>query len=319
MSRPHGTLDAVARANVVVSAYATTEWMLGSGLRLFNENTVLVEVPFQLQGDEKLADKAFGRTVERLKDWTDKSVLRRLFQQQIPGIEPASIALITFSAGTTFAKAVLGGVDREYLDSLIVLDGLHIPRKWDGTPHDTVLDPFVWFGERAAFDERLMVVAETDIVPYNNNVITSTSESGELVMSGVQTNIASGAQIKQPSYMSFGDAAKSGAIEWESIGNLWRLEYGGGQASDHIRVAKSASQNIWKTFLVPRWNAGVTCRGPDIAVSGFGSAECVPNRVVVPEGLYEPSVLRNYVLPGAVGAFVVGSTYWLGTKIARMI
>jgi hypothetical protein len=165
-----------------------------------------------------------------------------------------------------------------------------------------------------------MVLAETDIVPYNHDVITSTSESSELVMSGVETNVASGASLKQPSYMSFSDVANSGAVEWESIGNLWRLEYAGGQAADHIRVANFASQNIWSTFLVSRWNAGVSCRSPDISVSGLGAAdECVPNRVVVPDGLYAPSVLRNYVFPGALSALILGGTYWAGTKIARMM
>jgi hypothetical protein len=202
------------RVNVIVSAYATTPFMSGPGLRLFDEETILVEVPFQLQGDEKLADKAFRRTINSLEDWKDGSVLRGLFQRTLPSdVEPKSVALVTFSAGTVFAKAVLEGSDANYLDSLIVLDGLHFARNWQGVPYDTEFVPWVNFGERAAFDERMLVLADTDIVPYNVDAITSTSESSELLMDAVISRIGPSAPIKQPSYMSFGDAANSGAVE----------------------------------------------------------------------------------------------------------
>lgn len=306
------------RANVIVSAYATTPFMSGPGLSMFDEETVLVEVPFD-QGGEALADKAFRRTISKLKDWKDGSVLRSLLRQSLPdGVTPKSIALITFSAGTVFAKAVLEGADADCLDSLIVLDGLHFARNWQGVPYPVKFNPWVKFGERAAFDERLMVLAETDIVPYNVKDITSTSESTQLVMDAVSGRIGPSAPIKPPSYMRFGDAAASGALEWESIGNLWYLEYGGTQGSDHIRVSRSASEAIWRTFLVPRWNAGITCRAPDLAVSGLGQT-CEPNRVEVPEGMYEPNVLRDYVLPGAVVAGILGGTYLVGTRLARYL
>ena len=39
------------------------------------------------------------------------------------------------------------------------------------------------------------------------------------------------------------------------LGNLWSLDWGGQQGPDHIFEAQQIQQALWRSYLIPRWNA----------------------------------------------------------------
>ena len=103
-----------------------------------------------------------------------------------------------------------------------------------------------------------------------------------------------------------------------SRGNFWVLDYGGTGPADHIYTAWYAQRDIWRYFLVPRWNVGPKCRYADMKnpVAGYGlGAECVPNRVMVPAGVY-PTAGWGPLL-AALEGLAVGTSlgYLLGHRI----
>jgi hypothetical protein len=97
---------------------------------------------------------------------------------------------------------------------------------------------------------------------------------------------------------------ESPLLGYDQRGNFWSLDYGGTGGPDHCYVAWYAQRDIWKVLLAPRLNEGIGCRMPDL--SGLGRDYCLPNRVLVPEGVYPTGSILEPLL-AFVGGMVVGT------------
>jgi hypothetical protein len=291
---------------------------------LFTERPVVLGVPYQQYmrpEHQGIAASAFGEAANRLRR-PNGSILEGFFAKYGKGYHPRSVTLIGFSAGCTFVKRCLEGPDAEWIDAVIALDGVHIAKDWKGDPLLSEADPWVQFGLKAANDERLMVIANTAIIP-SSRLITSTRQSSALVYSqvwerarqpvqppaiGVDWDLMT-AGPPPPTISITGGNPKAtktyetsplGAVD--QIGNFWVLDYGGTLGCDHIYVAWYGQRDIWRTFLAPRLNAGQFCKAPSLM--GLG-AECIPARVFVPEHVYQSEPVLATLGP-AIGGLAVG-------------
>jgi hypothetical protein len=319
-----------AEVDVIVSAFATPpqEGMraLAQDVYLFQNQPIIVDVPYQayMKPEHRgIAASAFGEAARRLRQ-PNGSILEGLFRKYAKGYHPKSVTLVSFSAGTTFVEAVLDGPDAEWVDSVVVLDGVHLNRDWKGDLIPAELRPWVNFGVKASRDERLMVLACTNIVPSSQK-ITPTSESSQAILSALWEQEAASAQMTAvavdwslldqgppppPVTVTGGNPKATKTFDVsplqsvDQIGNAWFLNYGGNLGVDHIYVAWYGQRDIWRTFLAPRLNSGVLCKAPSLA--GLGADECLPHRKLVPEDVYKAApVFGN--LGASLGGLAAGT------------
>jgi hypothetical protein len=313
----------------VVSAFATPPQAgmraLAQDLSLFHDQPLVVDVPYQqyMKPEHRgIAASAFGEAARRLRQ-PNGSILEGLFRKYAKGYHPRSVTLVGFSAGTTFVEAVLDGPDAEWVDSVIVLDGVHLNRDWKGDIIPAELRPWVNFGLKAARDERMMVLACTDIVPNSRQISPTSVSSGAILDSlwdqardyaentavAIDWSLLDQGPPPPPVTVTGGrpkatktfDASPLKSVD--QIGNSWFLNYGGTLGVDHIYVAWYGQRDIWRTFLAPRLNSGVLCKAPSLA--GLGQ-DCIPHRQLVPENVYEAApVFGN--LGASLGGLAAGT------------
>ena len=339
------------RANVVVSAFATPP---GEEVRaaaqptnlITAKPTVVLEVQYQQYmrpEDNGMAARAFSMAADALRD-PSGSILNNLFKRYLVGYEPESIALIGFSAGAQFTKKVLAGPDAQWIDALIDLDGVALNKDWRGQVIASEVKPWADFGERASLDEKLMVLAHTNIAALGS-AVTSTTASAEAILDAVSANIGPNLNNWCPTrYLvpenvcSYGPPPPPVTIRpggsyptktyescplqgYDQIGNMWVLDYGGTTPADHIYTAWYAQRDIWNHFLVPRWNGVPACRFADMknpmqGLGALGADDCVSNRVYVPSGTYDTASILRPILAGLEGLAVgVSLGYLLGHRI----
>jgi hypothetical protein len=329
-------------ADIIVSAFATPPRddlrAMAQDLYLFDDKPVIVDVPYHQYmrpEDRGMAAGAFKRAADALTQ-PDGSILRGLFKRYLKGHDVRSVSVVTFSAGTVFLEKLLKSPDAEHIDSVIVLDGVHLDLDWEGRPWRQEIEPWVSFAHRAAMDERLMVLAHTHIAPRSTKV-SSTRESSREILYGVDERLGSEAQwagqgraidldlllagppppslsIRCGNPPTTKEFEESPLLSYDQRGNFWSLDYGGTGGPDHCYVAWYGQRDIWRALLAPRLNQGIGCRMPDL--SGLGRAYCLPNRVLVPEGVYPTGSLLA-PLAALVGGLAVGTGagYWAARAI----
>jgi hypothetical protein len=329
----------MSKAHVVISAFATpssaTQRAIAQPTRVSTEEVVVLGIDPIMQPGEILASAGFKRAADALRDPVSKSILKNVFARRLSGYEPLSISLVGFSAGNNFLYYVLNSPDIEWIDTVIALDGMIGQKLWNGDWHMPSLAPWIKFAKKAAYDERLFVCSHTHIASHSKQV-GSTLESAEAVMDAVSDAVYG--SIKNPKYdltqLVAGPpppevkiTVKRGTIPitktWPempmpdvtAIGNYWSLDYGGNAEPDHVFQAIYAQGAIWKSFYAPRLNSGVRCRLPDLA--GL-SGSCIPNKVLVPEGLF-PTGSALFGAGAAAAGLAVGAAlgYWTGSLFGR--
>lgn len=307
--------------DVIVSAFATPPGKITIGsetfsksafaqpLEAFIEEPLVVGVDATVQGSEVFYDKAFSREATRYRD-QEGSILRSFLASRVRGIRVRRICLVTFSAGTVFASKVLAGPDASYLDTVMVLDGLHLQKSWEGAAEflSQSIGPWTAYGVRAAQaqDEGagpMLINAHTHIARPAPTV-GSTAESARALTAQVAANAPGAARTGyDPGVLSEGppppavtlgpkNALPPPARTFESVeplagiglGNYHSLDFGGTTGADHAFIAWFVQRGLWRALLAPRWNAGLDCGPP--AVSGLGQTFCGPQGIVVPEGTY---------------------------------
>lgn len=306
----------MAARDVIVSAFATPPGSIEVGasqyskreiaqpLDAFVEEPVLVQVDATRMGNEGFYDKAFGREAARYRDESG-SILRRFLASHLSGVEVRRIAVVAFSAGGVFASKLLGSPDATWIDSVIMLDALHLQKSWEGAPSflEQSIGPWANFGVRAArSDGPMLVLAHTEIARPAPTV-GSTQESAQALSSQVAANSPGAPRTgipgvffegPPPPAVTLGPAqglpppertyAEIPMPSGVGRGDYHAYDFGGTVGADHAFIAWFVQGAVWRGLLAPRWNAGLDCPQP---VSGLGQARaCGPQGVVVPPGTY---------------------------------
>ena len=318
--------------DVIVSAYATPPRddirAMAHDLSLFESQPYILDVPYHQwmkPEDRGMAAGPFSRAADAFRR-PSGSILEGLFERYLPNIEPRSVALVTFSGGNSFLnKVIKSEKDRDWIDSIIVLDGLAFNKDWQGNPIPQEYNPWLQFARAAADDRRLMVLAHTHIAPLSTRV-TSTQVAAEFMLRRLE-ELAPAPRV--PSTALDWDLLDAGPpppavtitggnprqtrtydgpplAALDEIGNFWSLDYGGTGPTDHIYVAWYAQRDVWRCFLAPRWNAGIGCRMPALAGLGQSQYECEANRVIIPPGTY-PTGSFWLQLGATVGGLALGT------------
>jgi hypothetical protein len=278
----------------------------------FKDAPLVVEVPyaeFMRAEDQGMAAGAFSRSAAALKS-KDGSILSGLLKKYVVGVDVRSITLVGFSVGGVFVNEVMKSSDADRIDGVVCLDSLVFNLDWRGNPVAQEIGHWIDFGEKAAKNRRLLVLAHTEIASPAPKLITTTAAAAEALVGGVSERVASDSNINSrvpaldlqsflltpppPPVQIVGGSTvptktftESPLSEWHQWGNFWTFNYGGRGPADHIYVAWYAQRDIWAGLLAPRLNSGVQCSS---GVSGLGAASdegCQPSRELVPEGTFE--------------------------------
>lgn len=333
-------------ADVVVSAFATppssARRAIAQPFDQFDSDVEVVVVdPAPGEGSEA---GRFSAAADQYRE--GNFILKRLLRERLRGVRVRRIALVGFSAGCAFVQAVLKSGDADYIDTVIALDGMHIAKLYDGSFAPTVLAPWVDFGVRAAIGGAtntgpLFVNAHTAIRlgQSTEKLVGNTTDSANAVTAQVAANSPGAARIgfntdellmpPPPPAVTLTinrPIAPGQSIPitrtWDAMplpdsigrGHYYVLDYGGNGEPDHVFIAWYVQGAIWRTFVKPRWAAGVsTC----VAPMGLGVAhpECGPEGVLVPDGMYPVPEESHWgwALAGAALGTALG--FWAGQGV----
>lgn len=328
-------VSAFARSDRVVTATDGTEIDLGTfsqPMSEFVEEPAYVDVPFEIRQGEGHYDKAFRRSAAKYREAGGGSVLQGLFADRLSGMEVRRVCLIGFSAGGSFIDAVLSGPDAEMVDTVIMLDALHLMKAWEGAPNFIAeqMGPWVNFGVRCAraveeVDGPMLIFAHTEIATPSP-LVGSTSESIAEISRQVLKNAPGAVRTgynpdlllggPPPPAVSLGPSTGLPAPEvtFERVpppsgpmrGNYLAMNFGGRVAAHHAFIPWFVQPGLWRALLVPRWNAGLDCEPPAVSgMGGVGQTFCGPQGIVVPQGTYEIPLVSRWVWGGlgfAMGA-----------------
>lgn len=263
---------------------------------------VIALAPLREEGEPNDAP-GYSRLADQYED-SEGYILRKLIKSRLRGIEVGRICLVAFSAGGTFASRVLAGPDARHLDSVIMLDALHLAKKpAPGIGYWTEsTGPWVDFGVRAARAEAtspLCIHSVTGIASPSPFWVGSTSESSAEVMRQVRQNSPQAPRIGYPpDLLAFEPPPPAVTVTagaprvtktWDQypvpgvtgIGDCWMLDYGGVTGADHALQPWFVQRNLLRAFLAVRWNDWSCAPGADDA------AACTRRGVLPPPGLYE--------------------------------
>ena len=329
-----------AEVDVIVSAFAAPPRddirALAQNVYLFDRQPVILHVPYHqwLKPEDKgMAAGAFSRAAQALRG-PDGSILKSLFRRYLKGHDVRSVSVVSFSAGNVFTHNLMKSPDAEWIDSVIVLDGLHLNLDWKEEVIASEIKPWVDFAEKAARDERLMALVHTHITPRSKAVASTERSSRELIYA-LDSRLGANPQWWGPELdldlifrgppppgvsIRCGNPATTKVFEesplltYDQRGNFWNFDYGGTGGPDHCYVAWYAQRDLWAALLAPRLNGAATCRIPDL--SGLGADQCIPNRVLVPEGVYPTGSVLTPLL-AMLGGLGVGTAvgYAAGCKL----
>lgn len=328
-------VSAFARSDRVITAADGTEIDLGSfsqPLDAFAEQPAFIDVPFAIKSGEGHYDKAFRRSAAKYERAGGGSILQGLFAEHLSGMEVRRVCLIGFSAGGSFVDAVMSGPDAEIIDTVIMLDALHLMKSWEGAPNfiDEQIGPWVNFGVRCAraveeVDGPMCVFAHTEIAtpsPLVGSTSASIAEVSRQVLNNAPGAVRTGYNPDlllggpPPPAVSLGPSTglPEPEVTFERVpaptgpmrGNYLAMNFGGRVAASHAFIPWFVQPGLWRALLAPRWNAGLDCEPPAVSgLGGMGQRFCGPQGIVVPEGTYEIPAVSRWVW-GAAG-FAMGA------------
>ena len=294
----------MAEADVVISAFAvpprSSDRAIAMPLDLFTEEPKVVGVDPDYSKGATSDAGAFAQAAENYRDGSGH-ILPRLLRSRLTGVTVRRICLVGFSAGVTFVSKVLASADAANVDTVLVLDGMHIQRVPDGSFFSGSYGPWVNFGVRAARGVTdlqgvvgpMMLISHTAIRQGldreklgldREKLVGNTDESAAAVFDMVKANSPDALRLGyDPTLLGAGPPPPPVTITvnrpiapgqsvpitrtWDvmpqpairSRGNFWVLDYGGAGEPDHVFQARHVQGALWRTFLAPRWNAGMDC------------------------------------------------------------
>jgi len=293
----------------------------------------VVEVPYTLMAGEVFVTQAFHRTAARLRDH-EGYILPKLLRQ-VPG-KIRSIALVSFSGGTGFVADVLRGPDALNVDTVIVLDGIHLAKNWQGSVIPQAAAPWLEYGRGAAVGTHNLLVGHTNIAAPVKSV-TSTQESSLYLWQQLQAmDIQPAPKLVLPSASVLGSAldqaAKSylplrlkigsnqqvynglGIQDMIKVGSALTVDIGGKRNIDHEFASKVLQGSFIKAVLQPRWNGeAVVC---PTSTSGLGApAECVRRLVTVTDRYQQKGHTFSPVVAALLGGAAGVAGYYLSRRM----
>jgi len=322
--------------DVIISAFATPPQAkmraLAQNLNLFKDTPLIIDVngigsdvwkgpdDISRKPREPWGGKPFAREAAMYRQRGGGSVLRGLINAHMrsPGDDPRRIAIVAFSAGGTFAHKVLEEA-RHLIDTVILLDALHIAKTPNGKFSGKDAKPWIEFASKAALagclTERtdlvgalkgpVFVSAHTAIKQSadKERLVGNTTASTQAVWRTVLerepfcppfeyplTKLRTSAPDAFPVTIGPSQGVPPPAKTWTSmpvpvidvaVGNMFALNYGGTGPADHVLQAWHIQRAIWETFLAPRWNAGRTMAVASLRGMGADTTESDPRGVVV--------------------------------------
>lgn len=332
--------------DVIISAFAVpprrSDRAIAMPFEDWDDAPVVLGVDADYSSGASSDAAGFAQAAENYRD-QDGYILRRLLRDRLTGVEVRRIALVGFSAGGTFLSKVLQGPDAEHVDVVLVLDGMHIQKLYDGSFFSGSLSPWVDFGVRAARGSAdgagpLMLVTHTHIRQDagREKLVGNTADSAAAVMRMIVPNAPDAVRMGfDPDLLLAAPPPPSVTITvqrpiapgqsvpisrtWDGMpmpavsakGNVFMLDYGGDNEADHVFQARYVQGAAWRTFVGPRWQAPLSC--PPTQAE---AAPCVGTGVFAPPGLYQTREAAHwgYALAGlAIGTaigFKAGLDVW---------
>lgn len=291
-------MAAMDERDVILSAFAIPPESdyrdIAMPIDLFTEEPIVVGIDPDYSKGAGSDAGGFAQAAENYRD-QDGYILRRLLRARLTGVKVRRIALIGFSAGGTFVSKVLGAADAENIDSVMALDAVHLQRGCKTCPFFAQsIGPWASFGVRAArgvtetagVTGPMLLLSHTAIRqgPDREEQVGNTNESAAAIYEMVQKNSPDALRIGvDPGLMLAGPPPPPVTISvrrpiapgqsvpitktWDvmpepvihATGNCWAFDYGGNNEADHIFQARYVQGALWRSFLAPRWNAGLDC------------------------------------------------------------
>lgn len=314
---------APVKRDVVLSCYATvTDETLGAikqGPKAkgffqpsdgFKDPPLVVSVPYRMKAEEKNVSPAYARQAAEYKQKYG-SIIKGALSELAPGVSARTVSLSCFSGGQAFAKEVIAAGEGKYVDSILMLDGLHLSAANKGKKTDGIEEewkPWVEYAKQAWLGERLLVLLHTNIIIPSQYVL-STTESANLIsdqLDKLSMNVppgsgtfklsditeAAAASEPPPLVEIWSPIATPSTKKWEKFpwklaqnaGNYLDIDIGGNTAQDHIFAATYGQRMLWKNFYRTRMGQEVNLCFP---MSGLGAdggtTACRRNLLVLPE------------------------------------
>ncbi len=208
--------------------------------------------------------------------------LLRMAHAKCGGDDIGRVAAVGFSAGRSGVQQLMTNAeDRAAIDTIIDLDGLHFLRTAQG-PAQAQIAPWVEYGKLCFDASHCLALLHTAIVPANNNVIYSTTESNQFLWERLSPilnapgnqrqqwspeNLSKGppppaVTVNNPIWGANGKVSKYEKVVYNEMppldlrtaGNYFTVGMPGQRPADHIFAANWGQRAIWQTFLAPRWN-----------------------------------------------------------------
>jgi hypothetical protein len=325
--------------DVILSCYATvnsqTLHAITSGPKApgffqpvdgFKNPPLVITIPFSPLPGEQNVSPAYSRAAAELAKEGDGSVIRGALQKYASGVKVRALGLVTFSGGQAFAKEMFKNPkDVQALDTLIMLDGLHLTesysKKGDGIVEE--YGPFAEFGKQAVGGKKLMALLHTNIELPTAGVLSTTQSAG-VVSATIQRDPYQRATDFSKTLSYGGPPPPSVSIKdnfgnhktWDKFtsnvtysGSYYEIDIGGNSAADHIFAATYGQRLVWKSLLEPRWNAGeVIC---DLPMSGDEPlrAGCRRNMTLLPDDM-QPGGAGTWFKIMAAGAVGCAAGYF---------
>lgn len=330
----------MATTDVVLSFYASKS-IAGCPLDTCSQPTGALQKPAVVspRDDLRANYQKWSAAAAALRDPVTKRLLPALLRAVAPklgGNDVGRVAVVGFSEGVQMVGECLRAADdRLAIDTVIDLDGLHMPILATGqvynpapdskgyfSPSTPGLGPWLNYGLGCQNAERLLVNWHT-AVPTPSPKVTSTTEgtaalygllqnaSGDKRVQGWSTDVLHGQPFDPPARTP---AQNDAAREWTEMpdltvttaGNCFRIGMPGNSGGAHIFSCHWGQAAIWRALLVPRWNGSVNSYVDVPQGQGQGSA---------PEPLLTTYVDNDWKTDGNAGGGVAAplpkSTSWV--------
>lgn len=271
----------------------------------FKSPPLVVSVPYQLQEGEGNVSPAYERQAAKYKQKYG-SIIKGALSELAPGVEARTVSLACFSGGQAFAKAVIAAGEGAYVDSILMLDGLHLSAANTGAKTNGIESewrPWLEYAKLAWSGQRLLVLLHTNIVLPSAYAL-STTDSANLINNHLDNlymldvrgtfkigdvSAAVDASEPPPLVEIWSPIANPPTKKWEKFpwkvaqnaGNYLDIDIGGNTPQDHIFAATYGQRMVWNNFYRTRMNQEVNLCYP---VSGVGEdgAGCRKNLLELP-------------------------------------
>jgi hypothetical protein len=314
----------------------------------FKNPPLVVNVPYIPHEGEENVSPGFERQALKYKHKYG-SIIKGALSELAQGVDVRTVSIITFSGGQAFAKAVMAAGEGKYVDSMILLDGLHLSAanigpKTDGIPEE--VNPWVEFAKQAWAGQKLLVLLHTSIqIP--STVALNTTQSAALVTKRLEAVESVGPVVGTFELHNITDAIAAASppplVEiWSPLpypagskqkfptftyklaqisGNYIDLDIGGTTPQAHIFAATYGQRLVWQTFYRARMNQDENLC---YSTQGLGEASsgCRKNLTTLPPDMQAGPIIADppeesgsvvRVLSFAAGAtlaYFIGRRFW---------